>query len=403
MPTVRKHQAASVQGRTQRAQAASTRPSISAATAKAIGDREADIAEIEQRRMEGEAGVLQQRVEPVPSSGGGSSRAKGLEVSRMKARKPSADQPLDAEHARLQASAAGCCRSRATARAEQRQDQHPEQHRALVVAPGAGDLVEQRLAECEFCATLAHREIEVTKAAIRQPKASATNASCTNAARPRRAIQREPAPGARRSAAAPPGAARPASGEDEREMAEFGDHRCRRPPARLPASGRLLQRVGDLGRHVVLVVLGQHLVAREDAVVAERALATTPWPSRNRSGSTPVIASPARVRRRRSPEARLARARRFARHAAALDQPAEAEGAVRRRPLCGHVARAVEEDEVVVERAQDRARWRAPAESRTAAASNARVCGACLRVIGACVPAPASGGAPLELRAAARA
>ncbi len=34
MPTVRNIQAASVQGRTQRAQAASTRPSIRAATAK---------------------------------------------------------------------------------------------------------------------------------------------------------------------------------------------------------------------------------------------------------------------------------------------------------------------------------------------------------------------------------
>jgi hypothetical protein len=34
MPPVRKHQAARVQGRTQRAQAASTRPSISAAMAK---------------------------------------------------------------------------------------------------------------------------------------------------------------------------------------------------------------------------------------------------------------------------------------------------------------------------------------------------------------------------------
>ncbi len=34
MPAVRKDQAASVQGRTQRAQAASSRPSMSAATAK---------------------------------------------------------------------------------------------------------------------------------------------------------------------------------------------------------------------------------------------------------------------------------------------------------------------------------------------------------------------------------
>ena len=63
MPTVSEHQAASAQGRTQRAQAASTRPSISAATAKAEGHREADIAQVEERRMEREAGVLQQRIE----------------------------------------------------------------------------------------------------------------------------------------------------------------------------------------------------------------------------------------------------------------------------------------------------------------------------------------------------
>ena len=37
MPPVSRHQAASVQGRTQRPQAASTRPSSSAATAKANG------------------------------------------------------------------------------------------------------------------------------------------------------------------------------------------------------------------------------------------------------------------------------------------------------------------------------------------------------------------------------
>ncbi len=71
MPTVRKHQAASVQGRTARAQAASIRPSISAAMATREGDREADIAEVEQRRMDREAGILEQRVEVAAFHRGG--------------------------------------------------------------------------------------------------------------------------------------------------------------------------------------------------------------------------------------------------------------------------------------------------------------------------------------------
>ena len=66
MPSVRKHPGGSVQGRTQRAQAASMRPSISARDGEGEGDREADIAEIEQRRMDGEAGILQERVEVLP-------------------------------------------------------------------------------------------------------------------------------------------------------------------------------------------------------------------------------------------------------------------------------------------------------------------------------------------------
>ena len=35
-------------------------------------------------------------------------------------------------------------------------------------------------------------------------------------------------------------------------------------------------------------MLGQHLVGREGAVGVMAPIATTPWPSRNRSGSTPV-------------------------------------------------------------------------------------------------------------------
>ena len=66
MPSVRKHQAASVQGRTARAQTASMRPSMQRRHREGEGDREADIADIEQRRMDREAGVLQDRIEVLP-------------------------------------------------------------------------------------------------------------------------------------------------------------------------------------------------------------------------------------------------------------------------------------------------------------------------------------------------
>ncbi len=52
-------------------------------------------------------------------------------------------------------------------------------------------------------------------------------------------------------------------------MAEFGNHFFPLPSCQRPD---FLQRLGDFGRHVVLVVLGQHLARGEDAVGAERAL-----------------------------------------------------------------------------------------------------------------------------------
>jgi hypothetical protein len=54
MPAVRNIQAASVQGRTQRAQAASTLPFDQRSDGKGKGNREANIADVEKRRMDGE-------------------------------------------------------------------------------------------------------------------------------------------------------------------------------------------------------------------------------------------------------------------------------------------------------------------------------------------------------------
>ena len=115
--------------------------------------READIAEIEQRRMEGEAGVLQQRVQ-----------ARAVERRRPDARKrvggeqregeeARAEHRLDGKHARLERLAQAAAEHR-NHRAEQRQDQHPEQQRSFVVSPHPGKAVEQRL---ERMGVLRHR------------------------------------------------------------------------------------------------------------------------------------------------------------------------------------------------------------------------------------------------------
>ena len=77
------------------------------------GDREADIAEIEQRRMDREADVLQHRVEVLPSTGAGTSRRNGFEVKRMKSRNAAAIQRLHREHDGLQRRA-GCAPNAAT-------------------------------------------------------------------------------------------------------------------------------------------------------------------------------------------------------------------------------------------------------------------------------------------------
>ena len=63
MPRVREIQAINVQGRTNRAKTASMRPDNQGRRRERVGDREPDIAKIKQRRMDGEARVLQQRVE----------------------------------------------------------------------------------------------------------------------------------------------------------------------------------------------------------------------------------------------------------------------------------------------------------------------------------------------------
>ena len=97
---------------------------------------------------------------PSPSNGAGLSRVNGFDVTMMK-RRNRRDRALHREHIGLEAARRIGAVGRDT-RAEQREDQHPQNHRAFVVPPHARDLVEQGLAECEFCQTFFTEKSEVT-------------------------------------------------------------------------------------------------------------------------------------------------------------------------------------------------------------------------------------------------
>ena len=148
MPVVRQIHAASTQGRTQRAQPASTRPSISAATREGEGDREADVAQIEQRRMEDEAGVLQQRIELAALERRGAQPQERVRGEDREAQERGADQALHRPARAPAASRAARPPNSATAAAIHRQDQHPQQHRAFVAAPGRGEAIDPAAGRC---------------------------------------------------------------------------------------------------------------------------------------------------------------------------------------------------------------------------------------------------------------
>ena len=86
MPSVRKIHAPSTHGRIARAKSGVDLPREQRADREAERDRQPDIAEVERRRMEREAEVLQQRVEPVALRAARvGSRSNGFEENSRKA------------------------------------------------------------------------------------------------------------------------------------------------------------------------------------------------------------------------------------------------------------------------------------------------------------------------------
>ena len=109
-----------------------------------VGHREADVAEVEEGRVEGEAGVLEQRVEVVAVEGRVRQPDEGVRGQEDEGEEGDGDRRLHGEDAGLEGGRQVLAPP-GDHGAEEGEDQHPQHHRALVVPPGAGDLVEQRL------------------------------------------------------------------------------------------------------------------------------------------------------------------------------------------------------------------------------------------------------------------
>jgi hypothetical protein len=108
--------------------------------------------------MDREPGILEQRVEVAPLDrrlGDAGERVRGREDEDQERVR---DRALDRERVGAQAIGHAGAGERHHG-AEQRQDQHPQEHRALVVPPHAGKLVDERLLRVRVLDDVEHREV----------------------------------------------------------------------------------------------------------------------------------------------------------------------------------------------------------------------------------------------------
>ena len=137
------------------------------------------------------------------------------------------------------------------------------------------------LSMCELAATAATEKSERTNSAIKHANAS-------DASRRRRLRDRGGGCSARVALGRgkPEHALRERQRERQRggERADLGDHGGASPFH----SPRCFQRFGDFARHVVFIVLARARASASNAAPGVHVpSATTPWPSRKRSGSRP--------------------------------------------------------------------------------------------------------------------
>ena len=291
-------------------------------------DREADIAEIEHRRMDGEADVLQHRIEVAAFERRGIEAQERVRRRQDEEVERGGDPGLHREHGRLEGRRDVVAEQRDEG-AEQGEDEHPQQHRAFVVAPGAGELVDQRHRRVRILEHVADREVGADVARDERGEGKRDEAELRDRNRLGDRHQRGVA-GARADERHRRLDERQCQRQHQRVMADLHDHRtrpfvtsltranplplkgggsgwgssdsptstnvvARDPLPTLPFSGGgegaaealarnalvlvlvlpmplLLQGVGDILGHVALVMLGEHVVSLEHAGAVERPL-----------------------------------------------------------------------------------------------------------------------------------
>ena len=227
-------------------------------------------------------GILQQRIQVAAVGGGGEQALERIRREQQEEQEADADEPHHAEHARDHLVGQVPAAQRHGDRPD-RQHQHPQQHRALVRAPRRGDAVVQRQLRVRVGRDVEHREV-VGDERLRE----AAEGDRDEQELPLRDRPRERHPGADAALraddaaacrASPRAAARGSARSDRvRESSgspvEGSDHGFSVLRGLFGRRGavRLVDRVGGLRRHVVLVVLGEHFGRVEHAVGSELAL-----------------------------------------------------------------------------------------------------------------------------------
>ena len=189
---------------------------------KAEGHAEADIAEVKKRRVEGQTGVLQERVQVLPVKGRRAHAQKGVRGEKDERQKGHPNRRLYREHPRAQARRQVAAKPRGH-RPEKRHDQHPKQHRPFVIAPCAADFIKHRLGGM----AVGHHQLQAEIRGNKGPHQRAKRQRNQDKLRRRRRFgHRHPA------RAAPPSAPhrhhhlykRHAKGEHKREMSKLCNH-----------------------------------------------------------------------------------------------------------------------------------------------------------------------------------
>ena len=180
-------------------------------------------------------------------------------------------------------------------RAEQRKNKHPQHHGAFVVSPDAGKPIHQRHRRIRILIDVEHREVGGDVASGERAERQ-RNKDELRQRRGRRHAEQRWIVAARADDRHRALDQRQAERQHQRVMAEFGDHlpascrRHRRPRAVivLPMP-RLFQRVGDLLRHVGLIVFGEDRVGGEQSGTVQRAFGDDALPFPEQVGQHALI------------------------------------------------------------------------------------------------------------------